>query len=554
MLFARRVLVVLAFVFAAIGADAQDPAVVASCGPGVPTPVAAARQPVSAFEAHLTAVAARPARVAAPGLCLQAVPDVETSSRLDQRWEAGEWESYRRAFLTADAEGRLVERIHERPDGEGWVGETWELLSYPGGDGLAIEIRRWAEGAWAQQVRAAYLYRPDGRSLGDVTERWDPDAEVWVVTSRKTVTYDGEDRQTEVLEEGRSALSDPLTPARRTVTTYAADGREIVDVSQDWRGDWRNVVRWTTATDADGRPLVRLYERWDQGAWTLDSRALYTYGQGEDEIVSQLWDSDAGVWENAYRTVEQTSADARELVTTHFGWPEDTTEWVRLDQAVRRLDGEGRTVGYETRQWGGDDWVPERRLRRTYQDDWLVEETDERWDAATATWRRWFVRDVTLRDDAQPLRLSDRWYASDGATLADGSDVVWTYDDQGRVTSRTDTDYDDALGWVPSFRSLYAYDGTAVARDAGPAAGLRLAVRPNPMVAGGEVRVEAAAGPLRVDVFDVLGRRVVTLHDGVVGAGTQTVAMPAAGLAPGAYVVRATAGDRVASLRLTVAR
>lgn len=55
-------------------------------------------------------------------------------------------------------------------------------------------------------------------------------------------------------------------------------------------------------------------------------------------------------------------------------------------------------------------------------------------------------------------------------------------------------------------------------------------------------------------VFDVLGRRVATLVDGVVGAGAHTATWDAGGAAPGVYVVRLVAGPAVRSARLVVAR
>ncbi len=61
-------------------------------------------------------------------------------------------------------------------------------------------------------------------------------------------------------------------------------------------------------------------------------------------------------------------------------------------------------------------------------------------------------------------------------------------------------------------------------------------------------------GPARLDVFDVLGRRVATLLDGPMGAGPHRAGFETGGLPSGVYVVRLTAGERVAARRLTVAR
>lgn len=61
-----------------------------------------------------------------------------------------------------------------------------------------------------------------------------------------------------------------------------------------------------------------------------------------------------------------------------------------------------------------------------------------------------------------------------------------------------------------------------------------------------------ASGPVRLDVTDVLGRRVATLVDGEV-AGPQAARLSVRDLAPGVYVVRLEAEGRVLARRFTVA-
>ena len=82
-----------------------------------------------------------------------------------------------------------------------------------------------------------------------------------------------------------------------------------------------------------------------------------------------------------------------------------------------------------------------------------------------------------------------------------------------------------------------------------------LSVSPNPVAAGGKVRLTLAeAGLVRVTVVDVLGRQVAVLAEGVRGAGEHTVGLGAERLVPGVYVVRVTAGASSAVRRLTVSR
>ncbi|MEM1043003.1 MAG: T9SS type A sorting domain-containing protein [Bacteroidota bacterium] len=80
---------------------------------------------------------------------------------------------------------------------------------------------------------------------------------------------------------------------------------------------------------------------------------------------------------------------------------------------------------------------------------------------------------------------------------------------------------------------------------------------PNPF--DGTTRIELAlerAQDVTVAVYDVAGRRVATLHDGVLPASlSHTLVFDAAsGLAAGTYIVRATAGNAVVERPITLVR
>ncbi len=78
---------------------------------------------------------------------------------------------------------------------------------------------------------------------------------------------------------------------------------------------------------------------------------------------------------------------------------------------------------------------------------------------------------------------------------------------------------------------------------------------PNPAAVRTEVRF-ALAEPVavRLDLFDVRGRRLATLADGLHAAGAHRVGLDVAGLPSGVYLVRLDAGSRSVTTRLTVAR
>jgi hypothetical protein len=75
----------------------------------------------------------------------------------------------------------------------------------------------------------------------------------------------------------------------------------------------------------------------------------------------------------------------------------------------------------------------------------------------------------------------------------------------------------------------------------GPAPTVALSVGPNPMAGAGSVTVTLAESTeLRVELFDVLGRRAGVLFEGALPAGSHVLLLEASRLAPGAYVVRSS--------------
>ncbi len=113
-----------------------------------------------------------------------------------------------------------------------------------------------------------------------------------------------------------------------------------------------------------------------------------------------------------------------------------------------------------------------------------------------------------------------------------------------------------ALGW--DTRRIYRVVRGSVANEpAAPGSGATLrAAFPNPFTDTATLTFGLTeAGRVQLAVYDVLGREVAVLHDGLALAGEQTVRFQAEGHAPGVYIVRMTVanGDTMAQT-LTLVR
>ena len=114
--------------------------------------------------------------------------------------------------------------------------------------------------------------------------------------------------------------------------------------------------------------------------------------------------------------------------------------------------------------------------------------------------------------------------------------------------------YDNEVRAVGTFK--FVLDGVvAIEEEVSVASGLRLSPPfPNPAQTESVVRLDIGAGQtVRIEVFDLLGRRVRMLYDGVLGAGSHRVIIPTRELPSGVYVVRVM-GERNRQTRRLVVR
>ena len=133
----------------------------------------------------------------------------------------------------------------------------------------------------------------------------------------------------------------------------------------------------------------------------------------------------------------------------------------------------------------------------------------------------------------------------------------------GALAGQTVRLHDRATGQTTALvaGTSYAFEGNPAGRfalevvvdgeDAAPVVAVG-GVHPNPASGDAHVLVDAE-GAVRVEVLDLLGRRVSLAFEGEV-SGPQAVALSTAALAPGAYLVRVTGEAFAETRRLTVAR
>ena len=122
----------------------------------------------------------------------------------------------------------------------------------------------------------------------------------------------------------------------------------------------------------------------------------------------------------------------------------------------------------------------------------------------------------------------------------------------GDGTTELDVDL-DGDGTLDETRTLA---NQVASGPSGPAGELALAVAPNPVRGMTQIHFELAkSGPVEVAVFDLLGRRVATVLDGIPHpVGAHETRLDASALPSGVYVVRLVASGEARVQRITVVR
>ncbi|MDX1547235.1 MAG: YCF48-related protein [Rhodothermales bacterium] len=166
-----------------------------------------------------------------------------------------------------------------------------------------------------------------------------------------------------------------------------------------------------------------------------------------------------------------------------------------------------------------------------------------------ATWRAQASGTSFRFYDVEPLDALTAWVVGGEGTILRTTDggVTWTSQPSGTPNALLGIDFLDAeTGWISGAGgTILRFTGNATGTaaedetDAPPEAFALAQNYPNPFNPSTTIRFTVPeAGRVRLQVFDVLGRLVVTLADGPHAAGRYTVTWQAGAAPSGVYVYR----------------
>lgn len=424
-------------------------------------------------------------------------PDAPTADRLYERLAAHPAVAAASRIAPANAAYQLDAFEQQAFDGAAWRNTLRIAYAYVGSDRSAMTAYAWDGTAWANDWRTVYVVE-GGRLVEEQDDVWDGAA--WAPLERTLYTYDG----------------DQLTTA----------------VYQEWLGDaWMNAVR-TTLTWTDGLPTRSLESAWNGIDWEPVTGSAYEEIDGQAVQTEQTWNG--ATWDNVTRTT----------------FP-DLTLAALYDAILALQDDLNLETGflfglalpdYVNEEWSGTNWVLTDRARtEAYYDLMTGRLTESIFTSETWTGTDWLAeyrQKTTYDKDERASRLDVQFL--DEATWTTFLSERLSYDVRNLLVSAVQETL-GAQGMQETSRLLYTWSGTGSATDddAVPGAFTLHAAYPNPFNPATTVsyRLEKAAY-VTVAVYDLLGRRMATLAEGLQPAGLHRATFDATGLSSGVYLIR----------------
>ncbi len=222
----------------------------------------------------------------------------------------------------------------------------------------------------------------------------------------------------------------------------------------------------------------------------------------------------------------------------HNIWPSDDGRYV-----VTTEETQGRTV----KVWDIADLDDIELVGEVLGDNGLAHNAHVMGDLVVLSHYGAGVTVVDISDPADPVEVAD-YDTTPGSDAGGfyGTWGAWPYSPSGYVYA---SDFDGKLTVLQLNRGTVANESDA------PGAAFAAEVYPNPTRDAATLGFDLAeAGPVRAVLYDVLGREVGVLAEGVWSAGTHTVRVATEALPPGAYVLRLETAGGTRSLGLTRVR
>lgn len=355
-------------------------------------------------------------------------------------------------------------------------------------------------------------------------------------------------------------ITAPIKPELAKFKTNNGDGIEAILLQFNNDGTWEDINRETYKYSEDGSRIVVTGEMFDGDTWVKNDSTIITINLA-DQVTSIYQNTEEGyyLFQDIYYAEEGT-IDSLVIKDNLFGEYEEKIEfkWITQDSIrfyTTYVSDEGYGLvdtdyavhknGNYVEYYHEEDYIDRYTyygvtindlVRNLFSEFFFVELLNDELYSETSEFVPYYRERLEKEEDLVTTIFFeyyyDEWFENEKYQI--------NYTDTW-VSSIDQYFYNESIGWVSDYRKLYTYHSTtANERQAEDPEQFELQQNyPNPFNPTTVINYQLqVSGNISLKVFDVLGRQVAILEEGVKKAGNYQVPFNAATLPSGIYYYR----------------
>ncbi len=339
------------------------------------------------------------------------------------------------------------------------TGTQKEEYTYTSGEKTMTVVYAWANNDWVYSTKNEAGYRDGNVEVSATKYAWN--GTYWQGTGTRTVTtYDGNNREVEVIKLTWPTNATEWTYSTRTVNTYNADGIKILSHSTKWKNDkwvlssmtridiikdnegrtllnaswkcssdsvWKGVQKDTTAYSATGNWLFDAhYTSWKNNKWVLSYKKQRIYDDAGRLILDERYDWKNNTEVGNYKYEYAFDSQGRQTMSaSYLSWSSMRNNWIGSSKNEVLYDANGQKEKEIIYTWGDGDW--DYQYINTYQYD----EEEREIEVLVQRWRNQIWKN---------FEKYEKEYR--GSKLVKNNIYTWV-SDQWQPQSRNELYYDD---------------------------------------------------------------------------------------------------------------
>lgn len=475
---------------------------------------------------------------------------------LMQHWDGAEWDNFRRELYTYNLEGRFMTFLSQRYKNDMWVNESISIYKYLGDLRTEALFQKWINSKWENDKKYEFKYDANNQLI-EWLEVWYRESK-WNNKYKRTYSYNSNDGlNVSLLQTWNPSFG--WVDIKKYTCQYDVNNILIEVIKWfNYAGSLNKSYRWRYTYDLEGNLLSEELRQWKNHKWTEDLLTELYYSK-------EIYLSERNDWKESggFQGYDSLKFGPYPIHYQYIGTNE-ISEIGCTQIACENMNG--KDFGHYL--WLGDDYLNgEERYR--FKFDWLS------YGKVPFDFKR------TIDQDFKTTIHCGKWDIFENPSIPKLNSVkIYNYDEKGncieyikrnakRVNiNRNSMEYNEKNNLVYRLdqvwniiewknRNRYFFTFTPIVdvsahMDKEIDFGLENNY-PNPFNPNTTIEYSLSSSSfVKLDVFDVLGRKIKTIINKEQPQGNYNVEFDASELSSGIYIYRLKAGDFVDAKKMTL--